>query len=667
MADSPNRKRGRPKKTQAPVVNEESVKVTMTERERQQMKNGVGDVHASAQVSISSLDDEKVTLAQIKQRWHNVFSKYGQLNFDTIMSAWGSSNNMCLRNPFVQNQRVKQISTQAMKTDKDSLSNALSNPPQHEQTLRSVSMQLYYTNFIYQNLVQLNRHTPMYNYYYQPLYVEDGDKKKIKEDSERIDKALKKFNPKLKFKTIATQVYQEGKCSYLVRLSYDKDKVNYFTTQKLNSDEVKITGFGVDQEFIVDFNMIIFLKAGYSVEQYPPFIQEAWRIMTTSGIVVQDKKGKLKLNPKAQLPSGHMLEMIADGSYMYWVRLPQDICYTFYSDGSHANAFPDTVGMFNDLNDLDDYRWLQGNLLSKGVNSILTAEVATTRDAKAGSDATIISPDTILGYSDFFAENISANILGFFAPFTDFKLHTLENQPESMDIIYSRIRDLIATSGNSALLPITDKPSIASVKAAEAVQASKNDYLTKQFQSFLNNVINNNFDLKCDWQITLWGDIFYWRDDAKMMREFVNTGGMTGLLPRLLSANDQTLEDYKGSIIYLDALDIELDTVENLREQILQQTQKEVGIKVSAPTEKNPVGRPKLSDTDIDNDNTGTSADAGNNVSEIKMSLNTRYSNNLNNNTLPSYHYCVNCNRELNEFEKYLCDECLEEAYQQRN
>ena len=48
-----------------------------------------------------------------------------------------------------------------------------------------------------------------------------------------------------------------------------------------------------------------------------------------------------------------------------------------------------------------------------------------------------------------------------------------------MDIIYDRTRDLIATSGNSALMTITDKPSIASVKAAEAMQASKNDYLTR--------------------------------------------------------------------------------------------------------------------------------------------------------------------------------------------
>ena len=164
---------------------------------------------------------------------------------------------------------------------------------------------------------------------------------------------------------------------------------------------------------------------------------------------------------------------------MYWVRLPQDLCYTFYFDGAHPNAFPDTIGLFDDLTDLDDYKWLQASLLSKGVNSVLTAEVPITKDAKARSDATVITPDTILGYQDFFESNISGNILGFFAPFNDFELHTLENQPEAMDIIYDRTRDLIATSGNSALMSITDKPSIASVKAAQYIQAARIDYLTR--------------------------------------------------------------------------------------------------------------------------------------------------------------------------------------------
>jgi hypothetical protein len=79
-------------------------------------------------------------------------------------------------------------------------------PEHHEDTLRSVSMGLYYTNYIYQNLIQLNRNTPKYNYYATPLYMDSGDKESLKKDSKKIDKILKSFNPQLTFKTIATQV-----------------------------------------------------------------------------------------------------------------------------------------------------------------------------------------------------------------------------------------------------------------------------------------------------------------------------------------------------------------------------------------------------------------------------------------------------------------------------
>lgn len=583
-------KRGRPKKKEAVLPNEEKENIVMSKKAEATslLENEVGAVRAVP---------DRVTTQDIQARWHSVFKNYSSLGFDTIYQKWGQYSNS-LSNPFLQNQRVKQILSNGKKLTKEELKTVVGDPEHSEESLRSVSMALYYTNFIYQTLVQLNRHTPKYNYYATPLYVKEGDssKKDLANDSMMVDKILKKFNPQLTLKTIATQVYAEGKCSYLVRTSYSNKDVDFLLLQKLNSDKVKITGFGSKQQFIVSFNMAIFLDPAYSVEQYPEFIRKTWEEMMSIGIVVEDKRGRRKINPKAEIPMGHILESNGT-SYMYWVKLPQDLCYTFYSDGAHPNAFPDTIGLFTDLNDLDDYRWLQGNLLSKGVNSVLTAEVPLVRDPKAGSDATAISPDTILGYSDYFMNNISANIFPFFAPFEEFDLHTLENQPESMDIIYSRIRDLIATSGNSALLPITDKPSIASVKAAEALQASKNDYLTKQFEQFLNNVINENYNLKYNWRIVLHSDIFYWRDDSKMVKELVLQGA-TGLLPRLLSYYDQTLEDYKGSTIYLNALDVKLDT-KNYKET-------------------NPVGRPKLEDDEIINDNTGISNDMGNNVSEIK-------------------------------------------------
>lgn len=631
------RGRGRPKKKVAPITNEEQQQITMSSSKNcvnqaeinRDIKNGVGAVRDVP---------EKITLDALQQRWKDVFKNYGSLGFDTLNRAWNNNVNF-LNNPFLQNNRVKQINSPVKKLSKEEMQNVVDNPEHNEDTLRSVSMGLYYTNYIYQNLIQLNRNTPKYNFYATPLYV-DGpnfNKEELKNDSKKVDKILKSFNPQLTFKTVATQVNAQGKCSYLVRTSYNKNEVDFLLLQKLNSEMVKITGFGSKQQFVASFNMIIFLEPAYDVSQYPKFIRDTWEEMINQQIIIEDKKTKRKkINPRAKIPKGHILEGRNDGSYVYWVRLPQDLCYTFYSDGSHPNAFPDTIGLFADLNDLADYRWLQGNLLSKGVNSVLTAEVPIVKDPKAGSDATVISPDTILGYQDFFAQNISANIFPFFAPFEKFELHTLENQPESMDIIYSRIRDLIATSGNSALLPITDKPSIASVKAAQSLQASKNDYLTRQFQSFLNNVINENFDLKYDWNITLWGDVFFWRDDVKITKELV-ISGMHGLLPKLLSAQDQTLEDYRGSTVYMDALGIEIKTAEDIKQE-----------KEGASKQ---VGRPKLNDTDIENDNTGTSNDQGNNVSEIKMSSPIK---------------CAKCGKELESHENIICDECLQEVYEER-
>lgn len=202
-------------------------------------------------------------------------------------------------------------------------------------------------------------------------------------------------------------------------MSHTKKDVDFLVLQKLNSDNVKITGLGSKQQFIVSFNMIVFLEAGYSTSQYPKFIQDAWDEMCNTGIVEISKNGRKRINPKAKLPQGHMMQSNQNVGvgYDYWVQLPQDLCYMFYSDGAHANAFPDAIGLFADLNDLDDYRWLQGNLLSRGVTSILTGEVPLVKDPRPGSDSTAISVDTVLGYTDLFTQSVSANILPFFAPF----------------------------------------------------------------------------------------------------------------------------------------------------------------------------------------------------------------------------------------------------------
>lgn len=301
---------------------------------------------------------------------------------------------------------------------------------------------------------------------------------------------------------------------------------------------------------------------------------------------------------------------------------------------------------------------------------------------------------------------------------------------------------MIATSGNASLLPITDKPSIASVKAAESIQASKNDYLTKQFEQFLNNVINSEFGLKNKWKITLWGDIFYIRDDIKTLKELVFSG-LEGFVPKLLSGLDESLEDYRCSKLYMDSLDVKIEksfdlekmkyandlSIENVEHtakinaKYNTSTDKNIGTQTVKSTTKSSegnssssakslqrvsdsdknkgsvtgdaqVGRPSLGDTDVENDSTGASKDAGTNVSDIKEYSVVSGNNGNNGMNFTTFKrsikpvtasqiddcrnnfivlaeeeipevihddaHCAKCGKELNSDEEFICDECLE-------
>lgn len=260
--------------------------------------------------------------------------------------------------------------------------------------------------------------------------------------------------------------------------------------------------------------------------------------------------------------------------------------------------------------------------MSKGVNSILTAEVPYVKDPKPGNDMTSCSADTVLGYTDLFNQSVSGNVLGFFAPFHSFQLHSVEAQPEALDIIYNRTRDLIATSGNASLLPITDKPSIASVVTARKLQASKVDYLTRQFEEFLNNMFEKEFDFKFEWRVNLWGDIFSKDDDIKQLKEMVNNG-YEGMIPKLLSAFGYSVEDYKNSEIYMDILEIkpyksfEIEKMKiqaKLSEKLQKETiglQNQIKIDSEEDSGEKKRGRKILDDNDVMSESTEIARDNG--------------------------------------------------------
>lgn len=560
---------------------------------------------------------DQITMAEIQNKWGEIVRKFGNnqqgLNPQKVNSAYSQA---ILNNPFIQNQRVKTINSTAYKKEKKEIQQALENPGNNEQALRETSMGLYYTNFVYNNLVRLEREIPNYFSYLMPQYVTKEEMKKdsFQKDIQFANKVLEKFNPQLTFKTINMQVQLEGKCSYLLRKSYTyPKKVDFFLLEKLIPSHVKITSIGSKQQYIVSFNMMLFLNPMYDVSQYPPYIGEIWEQMQANGMIIKNQN-TYQFNPQGKIMSNYLFEQI-NGNYYYWVELNQDDCFTFGQELSTPMAFPSSIGLFLDLKELDDYRWLMGNLMSKGVTSILTAEVPIHKDAKAGSDATIITPDLISFYDEIFSRTVSSNVMTYFAPFKNFELHNIDSQPDNMNIIYNRLRDLVATSGNAALLSISDKPSVAMVKATEAIAASRAKYLTLQFEQFLNHVINEQFNLKHEYKVTLWGDIFDTADDFKKAKELLQNG-VQSMLPRVLSFFGQSVEDMRTFNDYIDVIGLEIYSRNNNEEgnnsnnSSTSQDNSIIGQKE--------VGRTTIEETEIENDSTAASRDNGDNVSDTK-------------------------------------------------
>ena len=570
------------------------------------------------QSEIRMSQETHITTEQVQSRLSSIFNRVADsrdsVKYSNFLMAINRNNaifnSAFYNNPFVQNQRLKQSNVKSSIPSSEELQKALMNPEDNEEIFKRYSMALYYQNYIYGNLLRLQRDIPKYFHYVIPQNIskEDLKKEKFIKEKQFVNKLIEKFNIPLTFKNVSLQVAQEGKCSYVYRESYDKNhcQVDYALLQKLPPQYIKYTGFGGESPLICSFDFLMFLNPMYDIKQWPDWMGKIWDRLLEDGIVTKDKNSKLILNPKKISKGNGMLE-VNGGSYAYWVELPQDLVYTFGIDFSNPLVLPEAIGMFADLSELDNYKWLQTQTLLTNITNILTASVPIEKDAKGGTDAAILTPEVILGLEGDCSASLNSNILPFFAPLEDFKMHSIDHIPNATDIVLSRLRDIVSTSGTSALINTSDKPSIAMIKGTQNLYESKQEYLTLQYEKFINMIINKFHALQYSYKCIIWGGTYNWRDDVKVLKELIQNGNH-GFMPRLLSSYNMTIEEYKVCCDYVDYLEI-FPNVEN---------QKQMTSPSSSNDTNEGAGRKAKEESEIDNDNTAASIEGGQNVSENK-------------------------------------------------
>ena len=406
---------------------------------------------------------EMVSLDELNSQWKRVYNNLssgtGSGFVSTVMDKWNQLN------PFLQNQRVKNIYTQAKEYGKADISAFLSNPGNSERPLRSLSWANSSSQQIYYNILRRSCDIPLYNYFVVPDLL-DGESAYKKDDFQEEDRLtqewLETFNVKNTFKTIALEVKREGKSSYLLRNKISGTgkgkRVDFCTLQKMPTDWVKITGKG-SLGYTISFNMMYFMNIGNSPAFFGEFIEKAWADMIDNGIVTQpspsenyefhpenfikkEEDGTIKrysfmYNGEEIRP---VLESISEKimgkrgrlqQYMLWLKMPYDICYTFGSDNSHPWMAPDTMGLMLKMQELTDYCQLAGLIASTPLTAVLTGEIAPITAARARKNESIFAPEVVQGMQDKFNAITSTNVEAFLWPAKNIKLQQLSSDVNS--------------------------------------------------------------------------------------------------------------------------------------------------------------------------------------------------------------------------------------------
>ena len=631
------RPRGRPRKEPPKQINEATDRLEMSAVLQQQKERQ---------------NEKPITINNIQSSLTQFYNSLLGIGAAGLPSGgWnGGIFNFNMYNPFLQNQRLKMLNTYPNEMDTEELTNVVGNPGGSELALRGEGWSLSSSQYLYYKILRLAADIPMFKHYKMPELLEKDkytSNSFIKEDI-YVDDWLRHLDVVNTFKKMSLEIKREGKPSYLLRNSVSKGldgskTVNYAAFQKLPSNYVKLTGIG-EHGYIASLNMMMFLNPSFSLDQYPDYIREIWNALMDSGAIYEDpaygngksdSKYKVDINRlkgfeyryinkdtgvtdilrgNITIDRGEGTKGLKAVSYMYWVQLPQDVCYTFCSDNSNAWAIPDTIGLFLGLRELTDYDTLAGLIQSTPLSAVLTAEAETVANPNPGQNQTVLAAETVAGFQDKFNTSTSTNLEAFFAPLKNFKLLSLPNIPNSSDITSNATKNFVSRAGLSGLIPVTDKPSVAQIKGSQLIEESACDFVTRQLESVLNFIINNLIGCEYKWKIVLWGNIFTYDNETKIAKELFISGA-TFALPKLASAYNMNLRDVKAVQNYINSLDLYSDfkTITQAEQEKLKS-----GANSNRGSQQIGAGRPQIDDSEVENDNTAASKEGGLDTADMR-------------------------------------------------
>lgn len=473
--------------------------------------------------------------------YNQLAETYGFLPATGVYGAFSRAFSSAMSdNPYIQNRRIKGISSSAFPFKKDDVAGFLNKPQDNERPLRQAMEWGRYAAYPLFNIIKTYQDVLTYRWYNYPKDLDEPDAKT--KDFMRELRLLGKICDKMKPSQIAHEIVGQcgisGKVHYYLRYKVDKshNSCEYAFLQQLPSDWTKIIGFNNVSKYTLAFNMMYFMTPGTDVRQFGPLFVSMFDEMMNFvprkyGKVVYNEIDIKKFSEESQKRAikGNPEPYEQNGEWFYWVSLPPTECWTFEIDDVTRNEFSPFVGLLISAIQQADYEQVQLAILQNPLIACVLAEIPTIdTNVPNQADPIKISPATREAYNvlwdNLMTQNNTSGIGFYAAPFEDMHLESLSEAPNAANISGKGYAYLIQKSG-IGIISATDEPRVGMVQIAAQLAAQFARAVYDQFSNMM-TYLYGTLGLKYDWAFKMFGDIFSEKDDLKSAKD----GMMLGVL-----------------------------------------------------------------------------------------------------------------------------------------
>lgn len=489
-------------------------------------------------------------------------AEYRDMPIESVVSAFSRvQGSAYTENPYVQNRRVKQISSLPVEYPYDKVSEIVANPGNNEMPLRQVSHVLESTASPYFKIRKTYQDILTYHWYASPDVVEESEAKEkaFWREMRLVNDFAKAARVDEMAHQIAGQVVQEGKVFYAFRYNVDKahNQVNYAFMQQIPQDWIKIVGLNNISKYTIAFDMMYFMQPGTDYTQFGDLFEPYMGVFANVAPQLPQYKNKkfvyasgmerLKALRDAvdQLP-GKPEVYYQGGRWYYWVILPIDKVWTFEIDDTSKNVVPPLTGLFLSMTNIAKYEQVQLSLVQNPLIAMVLGEIPYRDDAGATQeDAYKLSPTGRRYYEALWYQMLSATNttgVGFYlAPAENMQLVQLAEAPSANEISSNGYSYAMQKSG-IGIIPATTDPRAGTVQVSMQIECRFGELLYKQISRMM-NYLYQSLGLRWRWEFVMFGNLATDDDRLKEAKDGMTLGILSSTMDYLAILGKRLTDD----------------------------------------------------------------------------------------------------------------------------